>query len=208
MHPNKRRCLNASMNVLSKPFRSPLREKSKNHLPLNTQTGFEEHSESAASPRDETLSLPSAGQSLSAIDLKTAVDDVDKLQREYSALCQQLRRHREYLDTLQQAYKIRHGKQKEKVDELITKWKSICRDVADNLFESTSKQIQNMGGIQVWQQQAVQMPDTEWYDLKEDHSSQPVSEAHASDVDNLNRDHEQSLTDMPVSSNDVGISFT
>lgn len=180
--------------LLSKPFRSPLRTKS-----------------NAVSESKEAVTPQTSGTTTFDTDLKefasthpkthvvSTVDDVDKLQREYSALSLQLRKHRQDLDALEQASRIRKGKQQEKVDALTAKWKIICQDVAEDLFDSTSKQIQDMGGLRTWQQQAVQAPDTDWYDTKEDHSSQAASDLIEVDVEHEPVVQDRSSEDTPVS---------
>lgn len=204
MHSNKRRRLNDSSNVLSKPFRSPLKAKSGNHRLTNDQTNSKKDGQSASLVNDSAVRTTSRLNRLTNSNTNNVIGDVDKLQREYSALSQQLRKHRQDLDSLQQASRIRDEKQQERVDTLIVKWKAICRDVAEDLFDSTSKQIQNMGGMQVWQQQAVQAREGDWYDTKGDHSSQPACEVIDNDVDDdldtASRDQEQSVAQVPVSS--------
>ncbi|KAK5096314.1 hypothetical protein LTS08_007570 [Lithohypha guttulata] len=192
MHQAKRRRLNDTASVLSKPFRSPLKLTSKSHPSsaeatkhnveqqvrdqdaISRETNDQESN--AASPKKPSVFYTAHHHEIDA--KSTTVDDIDKLQREYAALGQELRRYRQDLDVLQQAHTLRSGNQQAKVDGLVLKWKTIARDAADDLFQSTSDRIKQMGGLQVWQKNASQCQVDDWYNSKED---QPFSDDESGD---------------------------
>ena len=180
MNPAKRRCVHNANSTLVKPFRSPLKLQDSEIKAKQEQTKDDDNEQQspirpASEPTIERASSRQVDTSATPVpdddQPNPTFDDIDKLQRDYAALGLQLRRRRQDLDVLQQAQTFRSSKQEEKLAKLIMKWRSIARDAADELFESTSCQINDMGGLQAWKKHNSTDHIDGWYDSKDEHPS-------------------------------------
>ena len=168
MNPAKRRRLDATASTLSKPFRSPLKVTSSHRTAL--QNAKKEHADHQATT---PCKIQSATSTLPTNHVEK--QDITELQREYAALTQQLRKLRQDLDAVEQAHRIQSTGQEEKLICLVSKWRTIARDAADEVFESASSRVKDMGGLHAWQKNAISSFDQDhpsgWYDKKRDRSS-------------------------------------
>ncbi len=183
MHPAKRRRLDESNSTLSKPFRSPLRVDVKspnrhiNHNEQNEQNAqpanVTDPEISTAQPsttyRTTTALQPSPLKSSSPIRQPTTLlssspraPSIDSeylsLQKQYSALILQLSRLRQSLDTAQQALKIQSSSTDSELETLISKWKLVSREAAEELFRSARDRVNRMGGVGAWRERNKKQP--------------------------------------------------
>ncbi|RMZ92154.1 hypothetical protein DV736_g611, partial [Chaetothyriales sp. CBS 134916] len=185
MHPVKRRKIDPMHSSLSKPFRSPLRIRNSDAA-RRPQTSADSQSATLDQPatacRQETAvalaktdarsqQRQSPGDSQQKWDSGTRpatlplIDyEIDRPQKQYTALARQLTLLRQSLDTAQQALKIQSANQAADLDKQIAKWRSIVRDTAEELFEDAKHRLDHQGIGQTWlQQQDKERPDL-WFD--------------------------------------------
>lgn len=173
MNPAKRRRLDATASTLSKPFRSPLKVIPNNQAAVPNAKN-DRTDNKATSPCEVKRTTASTTHPSPSNDLEQE-QDVTELQKEYAALSQQLRKLRQDLDIVEQAHRIQSNNQEKKLNEAILKWRSIARDAADEVFESASTRVKDMGGLQAWQKNSMstasQDRSSDWFDNKEEHPS-------------------------------------
>ncbi|KAK5945599.1 hypothetical protein PMZ80_002804 [Knufia obscura] len=180
MNPAKRRRLDATASTLSKPFRSPLKVIPNHQAAIPNEKN--DHADNQATTPCQALPATDAPTKLPTSSPTKHPDeevDITELQKEYSALSQQLRKLRQDLDAVEQAHKIQSTNQEEKLNRLILKWRDVARDAADEVFESASSRVKDMGGLQAWQKNSMinssQDRFSDWFDNKEEQpSSDPV----------------------------------
>ena len=164
MHPLKRRKIDQADSNLTKPFRSPLRTDSLRTPSRSGAEGiesritrittaefrdplrstFDSDARTQITPHD--ASSPATGKGAGAI----TTTDHATLQKEYLALSRQLTSLRQSLDTAQQALKIETSKQDTHVQALITKWTSVTREIAEDLFESSKDTFKHQSVETAW----------------------------------------------------------
>lgn len=187
MNSAKRRRLNEPSPALSKPFRSPLKSNrasqdsssSQNARDNNAREAPErylDHKDDATPQVSNLLLAPTAvepasnvkdSSQISSNHANTSTDvanTVKALKKEHAILTQQLQQHRKDLAALQQSLNIRSTNQEGKTNLLIAKWRNIARDAADDLFESASSRVKEMGGLQAWQDNSLHAYTTDWND--------------------------------------------
>ena len=177
MHLAKRRRLDESASVLSKPFRSPLRVDSKSQ---NQPTIHSAHTESVQTSEltdaDNNCSLPQpteippqSSTTPAPIRRQTALTSSSpdssrydpvylSLQKEHSALLLQLSKLRQSLDVAQQAVKIQSSNQDAELEVLIAKWKLVSREAAEEIFRGAKERVNRMGGVGAWREKSRQRP--------------------------------------------------
>ncbi|KIW54700.1 hypothetical protein PV05_07045 [Exophiala xenobiotica] len=161
MHPAKRRRLDQSTASLTKPFRSPLRKdpSDPSHKPNITSPDTKLHLDTKLSPL-VTTSIDSAETtkkphgSASTGFAGTANAEHRELQKEHVALTLHLKKLCQSLDVAQQALQIETSNQIVQLQVLISKWKAVARDVAEQLFDEAKERIDHMGGFKAWQHRA------------------------------------------------------
>ncbi|RMZ81855.1 hypothetical protein DV738_g1997, partial [Chaetothyriales sp. CBS 135597] len=150
MHPVKRRKIDPLQSSLSKPFRSPLRTRNSD---ADADAASVMPHRAKANARDQPGALS------------------DSPQKQYAALARQLTLLRQSLDTAQQALRIQSSNQAADLDKLIAKWRSVVRDMAEELFEDAKQRMDGYGGVaQTWshrQERTAGRPDL-WVDDQED----------------------------------------
>ncbi|MBA7491043.1 hypothetical protein ES702_01588 [subsurface metagenome] len=177
MNPAKRRRLDATASTLRKPFRSPLKvpaDDPASPKPTVTSNLDQQRPDPSPSPalsrsrvHDSPIKPSRASQSPNKLASKHSpsrpIDEVVILQKQYSALTQELRRLRQDLDVAEQARKLRLNSQTQQLEHLISKWREIARSAADEVFDITSSRVKDMGGIQAWQKN-TQESSQSWFD--------------------------------------------
>lgn len=175
MNPAKRRRLDANASTLRKPFRSPLK------VPISGQAT---HRPNTTSNLEQQIpdSIPTIGSSpvhgstvkrsqpkyspsrpSSTVEPSTLTSDVTTLQKQYSALTQELRKLKQDLDVAEQAQKLRVNNQGKQLKCVTAKWRDLARSAADQVFEFSRERIKEMGGIRTWQQ-STQESSQSWFD--------------------------------------------
>lgn len=188
MNPAKRRRLDANASTLRKPFRSPLKVPvggQSTHRP-NTTSNLEQQipdsiptigsSHLHESPVEKPQPKYSPSSPSSTVEPSTLTDDVTTLQKQYSALTQELRKLRQDLDVAEQAQKLRSNNQSEQLKNITAKWRDLARSAADQVFEFSRERIKEMGGIRTWQQ-STQGSSQSWFD----HESSRQGDCHYRD---------------------------
>lgn len=109
---------------------------------------------------------------------------ITALRKQESALLSRLvSLHRE-LDTVSQALKIEQKGQDDELAELITKWKGVSREAAEELFVGARDKVNGMGGVGAWKEKArdAKMRRMEW-DSEEMGQGKRNDEDECEDVD-------------------------
>lgn len=175
MHPAKRRRLDATASTLRKPFRSPMKvpaDNSASSKPIVTDNLDQQRPDPSPSPalsivHDSPTKASKPSSSPSKLTLKTGpsqpIDEINLLQKQYSALTQELRRLKQDLDVAEQARKLHLSGQSQQLDHLISKWRDVARSAADEVFDHTSSRVKDMGGIQTWQKN-IRESSQSWFD--------------------------------------------
>ena len=182
MNPAKRRRLDATASTLSKPFRSPLKVTA-NCQPTNLIAKADDaDSQVSTFLKSGSSTAVSARPAASSWSKKPGEEiDVTSLQREYAALSQQLRKLRQDLDAVEQAHQIQSTNQEEKLNAATLKWRNIARDAADEVFESASNRVKDMGGLRAWQKHSISNSNqdrfSDWCDTKEERPSSDTTDA-------------------------------
>ncbi|KIX07713.1 uncharacterized protein Z518_02367 [Rhinocladiella mackenziei CBS 650.93] len=163
MHPVKRRRLGQSPKFINKPFRSPLRRPDV-RCPVQAPEEQSHRPDSvpernpALSPSVTTLEVPvqSSPTSALSLDYQSAHPEYKNLQKKYSALSHRLTQLRQSLNTSQQALQIEASGQDAELQTLITKWRTIAREAAEELYADAKERINRMGGLIAWRRQAAE----------------------------------------------------
>ncbi|KAF2429369.1 hypothetical protein EJ08DRAFT_670998 [Tothia fuscella] len=163
----KRRRLN---NALHKPFKSPLRgplrPNANPHVasplsvtPVKAVYSAAESSENISpgpfpvnTPlKHQVISTPSKPVTSESQDPETllAIQTTNKdIRRIESAMI----RHRQEIDTLQQALTIVTSSKSHELDELTTKWRQASRLAAEEVFAGARDKVNRMGGVGAWRE--------------------------------------------------------
>jgi len=187
----KRKRLDESSTTLSRPFRSPMRVdvKAKSQQTCHTDHDHVVPSLAASKLNDSSVQIrpvPSSENEVNTTRTTQASSHSRKppplfyssakstgndpeflaLQREHSALRLRLSELRQSLDTAQQALKIQNSDQDASLEVLITKWKQVSREVAEELFTTAKEKVNRMGGVGVWREKSRKKPG--WWDDTEE----------------------------------------
>lgn len=157
MLPAKKRRLDHHPQVfLNKPFRSPLRTKSKlqSHQEQTHRPDSELDHAPCLSSRLANSDLPRQNQptfksTLRGIPTNPQADS-SHLQKQHNALSTRLTHLRQSLDTAQQALQVQSSNQCGELQSLVQKWRAIAQAVADELFNDAKERIDTMGGLEAW----------------------------------------------------------
>jgi hypothetical protein len=144
MHPAKRRRLEQTQITLNKPFRSPLRTTTK---VVGDESSFTSNSSNLPGTTAPALHHASPAQTSSPSLASISWEG----QSQYALLTHKLNKLRQSLDTAEQALQIVTSDQDNQLEALVTKWKSVARDAADELFIDAKARIDEMGGLEAWQ---------------------------------------------------------
>lgn len=148
MHPSKRRKTENVSSALTKPFRSPIKRSAEASEASNIRTRCHD-----ANTGTTTTYQPSepVSDTASPIDLvPKSADDLKTLQTEYKTLSKQLKELRQTLDTVDQARRIATSAQDSRINSLVTSWRSVARDAAEELFEAYQERVRTEGGVEAW----------------------------------------------------------
>jgi hypothetical protein len=160
MHLAKRRKLDQPQPFQNKPFRSPLRTVSKPQgerttvqpQNLETSTGVVSqltpllNSTDGPNTSEKTLDL--------ALPLESACIKPADLQKQYTALSLRLTQLRQSLENADQALQIEESGQGTELKRLITKWRAVAQEAADELFAEARDRVDAMGGVGAWRRRA------------------------------------------------------
>ena len=173
----KRRRLDESTSILSKPFKSPLRRnaEARKNACISLQQERDDHvsTTSSVTKAEEDKSLKSMdfqaqSSSTKVRDLPTILPSSPgsstttphflPLQKQHSALLLQLSSLRQSLDTAQQASKLQASNQDAELEGVIRKWRFASREAAEEVFRGAKERVNRMGGISVWRERSRQEP--------------------------------------------------
>lgn len=144
MHPAKRRRLEQTQITLNKPFRSPLRTTTKSVGDKSSITRSSSNLPGTTAPALHHVS-PAQGSSPSLTGISCENPS------QYASLTHKLNKLRQSLDTAEQAVQIVTSDQDKQLEALVTKWRLVARDAADELFIDAKTRIGEMGGLEAWQ---------------------------------------------------------
>ncbi|KIW11661.1 hypothetical protein PV08_10963 [Exophiala spinifera] len=161
MHPAKRRRLDQSAASLTKPFRSPLRKLSSNRSHKGELSSPETRLQEATNKSSPPVTLSHDADKTSASPVVSKSTNPDRQihlcldrrghQKQHVALSLQLKKLSHSLELAQQVLHIETSQQDVQLRSLISKWKKVARDVAEQLFEEAKERIDEMGGFKAWQ---------------------------------------------------------
>lgn len=165
--PPKKRQRFSNASALSKPFRSPLK------TPLKTPLGPSQNPKAAdtqSSPGDPTKVLtPTPVANSSKFRTPTQVlhsgsnssatpsPRLSQLQKQHTALLNELAAVRANLETTNQALEIEASTTDSDLEALIRKWKTVSRNAAEEVFPVTKERIDGVGGVKAWRKQDREM---------------------------------------------------
>lgn len=171
---SKRRRLNAS-STLSKPFKSPLRNRdAPSHPPSSTLDAIStpkdepESSSSPPTPNADTDPFVSPGAAahpqkfLSAAKLPKpkrsllADPELLELQEQERSLQSRLATLRNELDNARQALRIETSSRHAELEGLIVKWRLVSQEAADEVFAGAQERVGKMGGMAAWRERSKQ----------------------------------------------------
>ncbi len=193
MHPTKRRKLDQPQLFQNKPFRSPLRSVAQQQAPA-----------SIAQPAKlaDDATKPEFAPSLSATTTQKIPNDPvpsdysnlaspEDLQRQLTTLSIRLTQLRQSLESAEQALEIEASGQDAEVEKLITKWRSIAQEAADELFVGAKERVDGMGGVVAWRHR-VQEDSQSWTDASE---KENMAQQNTSDPEELKADEDGRIID-------------
>ncbi|KAL8938785.1 MAG: hypothetical protein Q9216_003707 [Gyalolechia sp. 2 TL-2023] len=168
---NKRRRIDPSP-ALSKPFRSPfktpLKKSSKplqNTITPNSTSTRPSSSITKPTPvftpttissrrKSPTRRLPTSGAIPSP---STSSRHLCQLQKQHTALLNELSSLRGNLDTATQALEIEASTTDAELEALIRKWRGVSRSAAEEVFEITKERVDGLGGVKAWRKREGEM---------------------------------------------------
>ncbi|KAL8717551.1 MAG: hypothetical protein Q9225_005216 [Loekoesia sp. 1 TL-2023] len=170
--PKKRRRIDPSP-TLSKPFRSPFKTplKSPSQLSHNTTTLSsnsiaDPSTISKATPKLNPTNVSSNHKSPTHITTNrtnlsssTPSPRLAQLQKQHTALLNQLSSLRATLDTTNQALEIEASTTDAKLGALIRKWRTVSTNAAEEVFTITKARIDDMGGVKAWKKKEREMKE-------------------------------------------------
>ncbi|ETI19920.1 hypothetical protein G647_08935 [Cladophialophora carrionii CBS 160.54] len=164
MHPAKRRKLDQPQPFQNKPFRSPLRTVSKvqgqpargQPQNLGTPVGVTPQLTPLVNSADGLNSPQKSHQTTANLHVGSARGKPADLQKQYTALTIRLIQLRQSLENADQAIQIEESGQGAELKRLITKWRTVAQEAADELFADAKERIDGMGGVAAWRRRAEQ----------------------------------------------------
>ncbi|KAL4970467.1 putative DNA repair protein Dds20/Mei5 [Aspergillus stella-maris] len=131
-----------------------------------------ESSYSSAATSRSALSLPTppptrkrtllgVGRPIPSRPSATADPEITALQKQQRELQSRLSTFRSELDTVQQALRIESSNRHEELETLISKWKKVSQDAAEDVFTGAQERMSRMGGVKAWREK-MKSDDTRW----------------------------------------------
>ncbi|OAP64522.1 hypothetical protein AYL99_00494 [Fonsecaea erecta] len=102
------------------------------------------------------------------------------LQKQHTALSIQLTQLRQSLQTAEEALQVEGSKQDVELQTLISRWRTIAQEAAEELFADAKERIDRMGGVTQWRRQ-LQEDSRPW---KDDNTKAPTGRR-ADDVEEV-----------------------
>ncbi|KAL4799034.1 hypothetical protein BDV19DRAFT_385714 [Aspergillus venezuelensis] len=87
--------------------------------------------------------------------------EISNLQKQQRELQSRLSTLRSELDTVQQALRIESSNRHEELETLISKWKKVSQDAAEEVFTGAQERISRMGGVKAWREK-MKSDDARW----------------------------------------------
>lgn len=178
--PPKKRRRTDPPAALSKPFRSPFRtplKKSGNCLQATPTLSSQSPSDHTATPNIPPSTTPSAAPSKrrsltrvhhngsipSPCSSPAASPRLTQLQKQHTALLNQLSSLRASLETTSQALEIEASTADARLEALIQKWKTASRDAAEEVYTISKDRVDGAGGMKALKKQEREMRQSrEW----------------------------------------------
>ncbi|KAE8138119.1 hypothetical protein BDV38DRAFT_270858 [Aspergillus pseudotamarii] len=174
----KRRRVENAASALSKPFKSPLRRPSQVSETKHEALSKEESNVDTNDARtpSATSSSPSSARpsSLESHKRKAQINHLASskkpvfsdpvildLQKQERALQSRLAILRSELDTAQQALQLESSTRDADLQSLITKWRSVSQNAAEEAFSGAQERVARMGGMKAWRER-MKNNNTQW----------------------------------------------
>ena len=162
MQPAKRRKLDQPHPFLNRPFRSPLRsvpnllaqpsqDKSQKSTDFSTTGTHLSPSQDGRASHNINQRSPALN---STIHLEVANEELGDLQKQQTALAIRLTQLRQCLENADQALEIEASGQGSELARLITRWRTIAQDAAEELFVDAKARVDRNGGMAAWRRRA------------------------------------------------------
>lgn len=165
-HERKRRRLGTAA-TLSKPFKSPLRAGVAS-IPLSPPETIttrrhapEPAPKTPASNADQGLfisspSLPIPPHLVVSTRSQSLDPELLDLQKRYRTLSSQRATQEKTLEAAQQALRIESSSNDADLEALITKWRLMSQEAAEEVFDGARERVARMGGMKAWRERSKQ----------------------------------------------------
>lgn len=189
-HERKRRRLGAAA-TLSKPFKSPLRAGVASSIPLSPPETImtprhapEPTARTPAPNADQGLfisspSLPNPPRLVVSTRSQYLDPELLDLQKRYRTLSSQRATKEKTLEAAQQALRIESSSNDADLEALITTWRLISQEAAEEVFGDARERVARMGGMKAWRERSKQYA-TRW---ESENQSQDQDQAYMYDED-------------------------
>ena len=178
----KRRKLNESSKVLSKPFVSPLKtsksdpttlEREQNAAPYTPYRPSMLAHTIAVAPTSASITAPASKpqdytakkstpirRPLTALTNSRTKDPAEiAAQKVITSLELRIRTVRNEIDTLSQAGCLRTSSRDSELEDVALKWKAAAQNAAEEVFATVKDRVQTMGGVRAWRESESQKWD-------------------------------------------------
>ncbi|KAL4950875.1 hypothetical protein BDW69DRAFT_171184 [Aspergillus filifer] len=112
-------------------------------------------------PPTRKRTLLGVGRPIPSRTLATTDPEISALQKQQRELQSRLSTLRSELDTVQQALRIESSNRDEELETLISKWKKVSQDAAEEVFTGAQERISRMGGVKAWREK-MKSDDARW----------------------------------------------
>lgn len=125
---------------------------------INTTTTTNKSKKTPKQQQSQTVSTPSPSITPKRIQVQQRQRQppdptLANLQKAHRTLQSRLLTLRTELDTTSQALKIESSNKDAELNALISKWRGVSQDAADEVFEGARERIARMGGVRGWKKQ-------------------------------------------------------
>lgn len=211
---SKRRRTDAAA-ALSKPFKSPLRTRQPKNIndilptptvfmsPKKTQTPAiptKPVSKLAVDlPNPDTTPTPLKRKRMLSFPVPIERPDIEilELQKQQRALRLQVEALRANLETATQALKLESSTKDIELQALITKWRLVSQDAADEVFVGAKERVARMGGLAAWKERSRH--DAARWDFDEERHERDHVDENEAQMDGSYVD--DSLKELPTGKN-------
>ncbi|KAL8902443.1 MAG: hypothetical protein Q9207_004718 [Kuettlingeria erythrocarpa] len=207
--PPKKRQRTGPSSALHKPFRSPFKtplkpsaESSQNTADLTAQ--FPGDSAERGAPPTLTPTPGSSrrksptrlnGFKSSPYSFASPSPHLDKLQKRHTALINELSALRASLETTNQALEIEASNTDTELEALISKWKTVSRDAAEEVYTAAKERVDGAGGVQAFKKKEKEMKQGWGWEKKREDEQRTYDDGLGPDDGAQDSDAEKEIAD-------------